>query len=242
MLPDGSDRICAILCESGEAGQVCIINVYLPCRGYKDSDDRFLDALDKLREIVIKYPVNAHIVLLGDLYASLHREKPLARDIKLQSCLEEFQITTGENYPTDFTYVHGNGKSIIDYVLQTDARVVKKVKVQAEYSENTSPHCPVAADIVHIPEITVKPVNNSNTVNQRKVNWKKANINQYQTSVSSRIRSSFSDQSSDINLKVEKVSYILLQASAQCAPKASRKHLRIKVTPDFHLTYSKNCG
>ena len=49
VLPDGSDRICAILCESAEAGQVCIINVYLPCRGYKNSDDRFLDALDELR-------------------------------------------------------------------------------------------------------------------------------------------------------------------------------------------------
>ena len=95
-------------------------------------------------------------------------------------------------------YVHGNGKSIIDYVLQTDAMVVKRVKVQTEYSENTSPHCPVAADIVQIPEITVKPVNDSNTVNQRKVNWKKVNINQYQTIVSSRIRSSVSDQSSDI--------------------------------------------
>ena len=87
----------------------------------------------------------------------IKRIKPLAHDIKLQSFLEEFQITTGENYPADFTYVHGNGKSIIDYVLQNDVMVVKKVKIQTEYSENTSPHCPLAADIVQIPEITVIP-------------------------------------------------------------------------------------
>ena len=113
-------------------------------------------------------------------------------------------------------------------MLQTDARVVKRVKVQAEYSENTSPHCPVAADIVQIPEITVKPVNNSNTVNQRKVNWKKVDINEYQTIVSGRIRSSFSDQSSDINLKVGKISDILLQASAQCAPKVNKCKPKVK--------------
>ena len=36
---------------------------------------------------------------------------------------------------------------MIDYVLQTDVGVVKNVKVQSDHSENTSPHCPVAADI-----------------------------------------------------------------------------------------------
>ena len=64
-------------------------------------------------------------------------------------------MTTCENYPTDYTYVHGKGKSIIDYVLQSEATVVKWVEVQSDYSENTSPHCPVAADIVQIPEITI---------------------------------------------------------------------------------------
>ena len=115
-------------------------------------------------------------------------------------------------------------------MLQTDARVVMRVKAQAKDSENTSPHCPVAADIVQIPEITVKPVNNSNTANQRKVNWKKVNINQYQTIVSSRFRSLFSDQSSDINLKVEKVSDLFLQASAQCAPKVNKCKPKVKKT------------
>ena len=57
VLPDGSDRICAIVCESRAYGYICILNVYLPCRGYKDSDDRFLNALDELREIMIKYAV-----------------------------------------------------------------------------------------------------------------------------------------------------------------------------------------
>ena len=38
--------------------------------------------------------MNAHIVLLGGLNASLHMKELLARDNKLKSFLEEFQITT----------------------------------------------------------------------------------------------------------------------------------------------------
>ena len=63
VLPDGLYKICAVMCESGSHDPVCIINVYLPCRGYKDSDDRFLEGLNELREIIIKYAVNAHIIL-----------------------------------------------------------------------------------------------------------------------------------------------------------------------------------
>ena len=42
-------------------------------------------------------------------------------------------MTTCENYPIDYTYVHEKGKSIIDYVLQSEATVVKRVQVQQFY-------------------------------------------------------------------------------------------------------------
>ena len=228
VLPGGSDRVCAIRCEYSDHGSICIINVYLPCRGYKDSDDRFLDTLDEVREILIKYAVNSHVILLGDLNASLHREKPIARDAILKNFLDEFRITTGKNYPTDFTYVHGSGKSTIDYVLQTENNIVKKVEVQSGCGENTSPHSPVMADIAHIPKVIVNPEKDSNMLHQRKINWKKVKVNHYQSLVSSRIRSSISDQDSDINVKVEKVSDILLEASSECAPKASKSLPKVK--------------
>ncbi|MEW8546332.1 MAG: reverse transcriptase family protein [Candidatus Thiodiazotropha sp.] len=191
--------------------------MYLPCRGYKDSEDRFLDTLDELKEIVTKYAVDAHIVLVGDLNASLHREQPIARDEKLKSFLEKFQITTIKNYPIDYTYMHGNGKSVIDYILQSDVRIVKSVEVQSECSENTSPHYPVVAKLVQIPERVIKNV--SSVVNQSKVNWKKVNKNKYKTLVSNRIRSVDSDQDCDVNSKVEKISDILMQTVTECAPK-----------------------
>ena len=204
------------MCEPKAYGHICIVNVYLPCRGYKDSDDRFLDALDELREIMIKYAVDARIVLVGDLNASLHREQPLARDNSPKLFLEEFQIIAVKNYPTDYTYVHGSGKSIIDYILQLDVRIVKSVEIQMVCCENTSPHCPVIAKLVQIPENIVK--SDPSTVNKRKVNWKKVDRNEYKSIVSRRIRSSISDQDSDIDIKIEKISDILLQTSAECAP------------------------
>ena len=65
------------MCNTSKYGLVCIINVYLPCRGYKDSDDKFADCLEELKEIVTKYSGSAHIILLGDFNASLHRDKSL---------------------------------------------------------------------------------------------------------------------------------------------------------------------
>ena len=40
-------------------------------------------------------------------------------------------------------------------MLQSEVMMVKRVKVQLEYSEKTLSHCPVTADIVQIPEITI---------------------------------------------------------------------------------------
>ena len=152
----------------------------------------------------------------------LYAEQPLVRDNRLKLFLEEFQIITVKNYPTDYTYVHGSGKSIIDYILQTDVRIVNNIEVQTECCENTLPHCPVVGKLVQIPEKTIK--SDSSTVNKRKVNWKEVDRNEYKCIVSRRIRSSISDQDSDIDIKIEKISDILLQTSTECAP----LNLRIK--------------
>ena len=73
--------------------------------------------------------------------------------------------------------------------------------------------------MVQIPEITINASKKSESVNQRKVNWKYVNLNRYQNIVPSRIMASDCDQSADLNMKIEKVSDILLRASAECAPK-----------------------
>lgn len=80
-IPDGSSRICGVMCDTVK-GPVTIINVYMPCRGLKLSDDLFCETLDELSEIIEKYSTSSNIILVGDLNASLHRDQPLARDKK----------------------------------------------------------------------------------------------------------------------------------------------------------------
>ena len=65
-------------------------------------------------------------------------------------------------------------------------------------------------------------------MNQRKVNWKKVNLNRYRDVVTSHIRSSVCDQSADMNMKIEKASDILLPASAECALKVKKKNYKPK--------------
>ena len=72
-IPDGSSRICRVMCDTAK-GPVKIINVYMPCRGIKLSDELFCETLDELSEIIVKYSTSSIIILVGDLIASLHRD------------------------------------------------------------------------------------------------------------------------------------------------------------------------
>lgn len=216
-LPDGSNKICAIMCNTSNYGLVCIINVYLPCRGYKDSDDRFADCLEELKEIVIKFSMSAHIIVLGDFNASLPRDKNLLRDRRLKSFLEDFSLRTIQNYPNDSTYMHERGKSTIDYISLTEVGTVMGVEVRKDYSENTSPHYPAVAEMAHIPERECRETSAPNR--QHKVNWLKVDKNKYCSLVTERIKSSINDQDLDIDLIIQKISDIIVQSSHECAPR-----------------------
>ena len=61
-------------------GPVTIVNVYMPCKSLKLSDELSCETLDGLSEIIEKYSTSSNIILVGDLNASLHRDQPLARD------------------------------------------------------------------------------------------------------------------------------------------------------------------
>ena len=63
-IPDGSNRICGVTCNT-EKEPITIINVYMPCRGLKLSDDLFRETLYELREIIVKHSVSSHIISVG---------------------------------------------------------------------------------------------------------------------------------------------------------------------------------
>ena len=46
---DGNDRILLLLLRV-EGCSICMINVYMPCRGLRNSDSDFRDTLDQIQE------------------------------------------------------------------------------------------------------------------------------------------------------------------------------------------------
>ena len=217
-IPDGSNRICGVTCNT-EKGPITIINVYIPCRGLKLSDDLFCETLDELREIIVKYSVSSHIILVGDLNASLHRDQPLTRDKKLQTLLEDTNLVLNDSYPDEFTYIHGKGMSVIDYIISSDKNILNNICVNTDNSLNTSPHYAVVADMIHIP--TSKLEISCPKPNVKKVNWKKLDGEKYQSLLVERLPKV--EKSKDINERVGQITDIVTSTALECAPVKKQK-------------------
>ena len=64
---NGSDhQLCAVTIDLPGC-HICIINCYLPCRGYRTSANMYGEALDQLREFIIKYSLAYTVIVCGDL-------------------------------------------------------------------------------------------------------------------------------------------------------------------------------
>ena len=66
---------------------------------------------------MVKYKQSSDIILLGDMNASMFRDPPLPRDKYLKDVLNEMNLSLPVNYLEVYTYRHGSGKSIIDYII-----------------------------------------------------------------------------------------------------------------------------
>ena len=68
-IPDGTCDVQPIIIQATPR-DLCIINVYLPCRG-NHSESEFSSALDAIQVIMEKYNVTHYIILAGNMNASL---------------------------------------------------------------------------------------------------------------------------------------------------------------------------
>ena len=78
-----------------------------------------MNVADEMREIIVKYKQSSDVILLGDMNASLFRDPPLVRDKYLKDILIEMNLSLPDNYLELYTYKHGSGKSIIDYIIHS---------------------------------------------------------------------------------------------------------------------------
>ena len=123
---------------------ICMINVYMPCRGLSNSESDFRDTFDQVQEVINKYCHAYSVILLWDLNASLTRD---SRDNILRKFCASQHLSMCEDYPVMNTFVHPNGKSQlqIDYILcvgNSGDSLVGDVK-GCQDPLNTSTHFPV---------------------------------------------------------------------------------------------------
>ena len=122
---------------------MCIVNVYMPCRGSSTREDQFMESLDELHEIDNKFHPDHHMILCGDFNASLLNTR-CTGDKKFQDFINNVDLTLIEGYPAVPSHYHHNGVDslTIDYIITTSEISPSTISVLDLY-ENTSPHHPV---------------------------------------------------------------------------------------------------
>lgn len=127
-------------------------------------------------------------------------------------------------YPHDYTYIQGDGKSVIDYIIQSDDQIVRNVQVLQDTCDNTSPHNPVSTEMVYIPPTEILPP--ENPPKAKRINWNKLDHQKYSSLVSERINVLITDEDKDIHLKLQKVTDTVIKSASECAP--YKKHFGVE--------------
>jgi len=214
IIPDGNHFILPILMKDNPQ-DLCLINVYLPCRG-NHSEAEFGDALDILSTIIDKYKVSHRIMLLGDFNASII-DRRCSRDTKFSKWCKAMMISLPPDYPLDGTHLHhrGSGTSTIDYILTLEQNVASNIRLLRDRPDNTSSHIPLAVDICCNFNIasTDEP-----SIQTPSINWNKCDKPLYQEILDS-ILPQLSHPDMCVEATLETITDALQYAAKQSTPK-----------------------
>ena len=194
---------------------ICLINVYLPCRGGSHTEAEYGSALDMLSAVVEKYKVSHHVIILGDFNASLVDDRG-SRDNKFTTWCISMGISLTPGYPLEGTYIHRHGDSLIDYVLSLNHAILKDISLLKGRPDNTSPHIPVTACLTFNSTL---PTQEKPASFKPSINWKKCDMEEYQTLIQ-KLLPSFSDLDGVCPQPYnETLTEVLLFASESSAPR-----------------------
>ena len=139
---DGGCRV--IVTELVTDLPICIINVYMPCRNSRTSDD-FDAILLEVQEILDKYAGSHVVILLGDMNSSLVNRVNNDQDKELSKfCYSNKLISLQRGIPM-FFHVNEKDSAEIDHIfLNEKAKVLSStVRVETYTDSNVSDHIPV---------------------------------------------------------------------------------------------------
>ena len=216
--PDGGERFAVI----EVFGSLCIINVYLTARGTPNSDTEFQEQLAEITEIITKFRTTHEIILLGDLNASLHRNKNIKRDQIFRNFCKSLQLCNPlEGNPVQ-TFFHNNQKdtSQIDYILASKTNIVNNLFVVHRDPTNTSSHDPVCAELTVLRKDSLQmqtAVENSvlDANSAPKICWKDVDTTKYSEQVSVKLADS-AKQCATASELLEYTTSILSEAARDC--------------------------
>ena len=175
----GNEHIKCI--ELNTKQKLLIVCVHMPCNGEKDSYHAFVDCIDQLNELILRFQNTHDIIIGGDFNENAIVNNGSKRSQTFHTFLKENELETKN---PGFTFVHPNGRdtSAIDFFLYKQRCSQKGVKItRSNIIENVSDHYPVALSY-ELDFTRSKPKDNQCT-NSLRVNWKKVDKKQYEQNV-----------------------------------------------------------
>ena len=137
-VPDGGNRIQCVAIRTQRP--ILLISTYMPSKGVNDNYEAFLDCLDQLNEILIKYD-DTHDLVLGEF-----QWRADAGVVKTFSLSQRFLVTI----KTNKIFIHPNGvdATTIDYLFYSLSIAVGTPPVRRmDLLENNSDHYPISCSI-----------------------------------------------------------------------------------------------
>ena len=143
-LDEGNERIVVITIAASKP--ICFINAYLPTQD-SGSHTEYLECLDILHSIFMKYQGTYQAILCGDLNGTLLETRSNKRDKLLRNFVTELHLSTGISCGTIPTFHHhaGTSSSQIDYILVQNRQIVSSYNILDKSPICSSAHVTVLA-------------------------------------------------------------------------------------------------
>ena len=106
---EGDHRVIVITLTT-DSDKICLINVYMPCRGYSSSLQDYEDVLAQLCEIINKFGSEHEIIITGDLNACPNGSPKSSHDRSLQRFCKEHKLVLPHDYNHGSTFEHAGGR------------------------------------------------------------------------------------------------------------------------------------
>lgn len=230
----GNERIKCI--ELNTINPLLIVCVYMPCNGEKDSYHAFVDCIEQLQELILRFQSSHDIIIGGDFNENALVNNGSKRNQLFHTFLRENELVTKD---TGYTFIHPNGRDVssIDFFLYKQKNLHKVIKIsRLDFMENVSDHYPVSLSY-KFEFIRSKP-EDSRCTGSFRMNWKKVDKNQYVENTLRRLnKADVQIDSMNLSEKVTMINSVLVESAKDCAPLNRRKQRKPKLkvmTPTIH--------